>query len=851
MSASERMPARQLGELMTELGLISDEQLATVLEVQQRSKRPLGQIIVELGFASGAAVAHALAMQSGGALKTEFGFALGVSPEHGDGDSDETPVGLPKLRLASTAAQPRVSQPEETPVEEPPTDSGEERDEPSEKPVALATVPEPSEPLEVEPEEPVEAIEDPVEVEPEEPVEAIEDAVETAEPDEPIEIEAETVEKSEPEPEEVPLEEVAELEAVVEVPLDVGPDTAELDELRAEIDRLGLALAEAHAAAVEQTGRQAEVERLEAALAETQAAHEQTLAGLREQHEHATSELERLQTALTEAHSTTGEQELLQAEVERLESALAETKANHEHEVARLREARDEAKTELDGVQATLVETQTTHEHELARLHEEHRQTRADLDGLQSALAGAQAEAAEHERRLAEERELHAAERSELTAQSARLEEALGSAFERLATVGPAAEERDQLRTEVEQLGTALAEAQAAATSEQERLRADVERLENVLAETRTAHGQELDRLQQEHEHTCAELERLQTALAEAQTSAADQERRLAEEQERRETEQSDLTAQRDRLQHELGATLDQLATLGPAVEERDELRQKVERLETSLSQLQENSARELRSSAEDRDRLTAELEEAHELLRQAEQVRESVIALTAERDRAVAELDQARTAAAEAQLATEEENRLLAEEQERHHRERQSLLAQRGRLEQELGSTLEELAAANSATDEREQQLQLAADRLRQALDEAHAAASTDVQRLELLRRLATELVSGPEEGTEEAEAAPEVEVEPEAATEAEPEPETAEAEEVAEETQPEEVEYSLFVPGPNGYELVPQTGVPPKAGEKVELDLPDRDEPTVFEVVRSGRPLPDGDVCVYLAQV
>src|SRR5215470_5794856 len=82
MSAEEeRIPQRQLGELMTELGLISEEQLATVLEVQQRSKRPLGQIIVELGFASGAAVAHALAMQSGGALKTEYGFALGVNPE--------------------------------------------------------------------------------------------------------------------------------------------------------------------------------------------------------------------------------------------------------------------------------------------------------------------------------------------------------------------------------------------------------------------------------------------------------------------------------------------------------------------------------------------------------------------------------------------------------------------------------------------------------------------------------------------------------------------------------------------------------------------------------------------------
>src|SRR5512146_880893 len=109
MSASserERVPQRQIGELMTELGLITAEQLATVLEVQARSKRPLGQIVVELGFASGAAVAHALAMQSGGALRTEFGFALGVSPELAEPKAGETGVGLPKLRLAPTAAPP-------------------------------------------------------------------------------------------------------------------------------------------------------------------------------------------------------------------------------------------------------------------------------------------------------------------------------------------------------------------------------------------------------------------------------------------------------------------------------------------------------------------------------------------------------------------------------------------------------------------------------------------------------------------------------------------------------------------------------------------------------------------------
>ena len=126
MSASsdrERIPQRQLGELMTELGLISEEQLATVLEVQQRSKRPLGQIIVELGFASGAAVAHALAMQSGGALRTEFGFALGLHPEHGEPETgEENPTGMPKLRLAATAVVPptRVTAP---PDEEPTTDA--------------------------------------------------------------------------------------------------------------------------------------------------------------------------------------------------------------------------------------------------------------------------------------------------------------------------------------------------------------------------------------------------------------------------------------------------------------------------------------------------------------------------------------------------------------------------------------------------------------------------------------------------------------------------------------------------------------------------------------------------------
>src|ERR1700747_156577 len=143
MSASserERMTQRQLGKLMTELGLISEEQLATVLEVQQRSKRPLGQIIVELGFASGAAVAHALAMQSGGALKTEYGFALGLPPKDEEAETGEGTSGsLPKLPLAppatSPAARPNLAPADDTETEDSPAAEA------AEEPAPLAALP--------------------------------------------------------------------------------------------------------------------------------------------------------------------------------------------------------------------------------------------------------------------------------------------------------------------------------------------------------------------------------------------------------------------------------------------------------------------------------------------------------------------------------------------------------------------------------------------------------------------------------------------------------------------------------------------------------------------------------------
>jgi hypothetical protein len=267
----------------------------------------------------------------------------------------------------------------------------------------------------------------------------------------------------------------------------------------------------------------------------------------------------------------------------------------------------------------------------------------------------------------------------------------------------------------------------------------------------------------------------------------------------------------------------------GPAAEERDEIRTEVERLHETLAEEREASGAELRGLREERDRLSTDLDEARDLLRQAERVRDSQIALEAERDHAVAALEQLRTVAGEAQAEAEERSRLLAEEQDRHNAERETLLAQRTMLEQELGSAIEQLAAAAAAADEREAQLQIDSERLLEGLD--------------TIRVLATELVSGDEEIPEEPQP---VAAEPEAEAAAETEEPTGEPV-----TDGEEIDYSLFVPGPNGYDLVPQTGVPPQAGQTVELDFPDQEEPVLYEVVRSGRTLPGGDVCVYLAQV
>ena len=77
------MSQEPLGTLLLRRGLITDEQLATALAVQQGTGEQLGHILVARGYATPATVALGLATQHGGLLKTEYGFATGYETSGG------------------------------------------------------------------------------------------------------------------------------------------------------------------------------------------------------------------------------------------------------------------------------------------------------------------------------------------------------------------------------------------------------------------------------------------------------------------------------------------------------------------------------------------------------------------------------------------------------------------------------------------------------------------------------------------------------------------------------------------------------------------------------------------------
>jgi hypothetical protein len=76
-----RIPWRPLGRLLVEQGLLTAEELELALAKQEETGRLLGQTIVECGFVSGPELSNALAAQYGIELTAETGFGTGLRTE--------------------------------------------------------------------------------------------------------------------------------------------------------------------------------------------------------------------------------------------------------------------------------------------------------------------------------------------------------------------------------------------------------------------------------------------------------------------------------------------------------------------------------------------------------------------------------------------------------------------------------------------------------------------------------------------------------------------------------------------------------------------------------------------------
>ncbi|GIW23354.1 MAG: hypothetical protein KatS3mg068_2361 [Candidatus Sericytochromatia bacterium] len=56
-------PKKRLGEILLDLGFITEEQLLHALDVQAKEKRLLGQVLIKLGYCSPETIISALDMQ--------------------------------------------------------------------------------------------------------------------------------------------------------------------------------------------------------------------------------------------------------------------------------------------------------------------------------------------------------------------------------------------------------------------------------------------------------------------------------------------------------------------------------------------------------------------------------------------------------------------------------------------------------------------------------------------------------------------------------------------------------------------------------------------------------------------
>ena len=56
-------PKKRLGEILLDLGIITEEQLAHALLIQSEEKRLLGQVLIKLGYVAPETIISALDMQ--------------------------------------------------------------------------------------------------------------------------------------------------------------------------------------------------------------------------------------------------------------------------------------------------------------------------------------------------------------------------------------------------------------------------------------------------------------------------------------------------------------------------------------------------------------------------------------------------------------------------------------------------------------------------------------------------------------------------------------------------------------------------------------------------------------------
>jgi hypothetical protein len=317
-AAESPRPRQKLGELLVEAGLLAPAALELALEEQQQTGRTLGQILIGRGFLPPPTVAAALAEQSGGLLKTEYGYATGLS-----GLRRTTPSAPPPLPPVTAHAPTNVI-PLDRPLPEP----------------------EPEPELNAEPEPEPELAADP-EAEPELAAEHGPDP-ELAGAPEPEPERAPEVEPAlapEPEPELV-------AEPATEPAPAPAPARADIDDFRARHDALIAAHAELEAVIGERDRR---IAQLEEQLAVLQASHGEAMVALTSARTAAEGERQRFEEMLPELARSTAETVELRRQLgdereklARSEGALAE-RSRIEDEIARLALAhaeRDEQRVE-------------------------------------------------------------------------------------------------------------------------------------------------------------------------------------------------------------------------------------------------------------------------------------------------------------------------------------------------------------------------------------------------------------------------------------------------------------------------------------------------------------------------